>query len=288
MNRRTSLCLYAALIILLCQSTTLAGPRKGPGVPVDGVPFVNSRRVQINFQSGSYTKVSLFVSRDRGKTWQPAEAPAPTQPPIFYDAAEDGLFGFFIVLENEAGQSSPPPQNGTSPQQWVRIDTAQPSVQLLGMKADDDFIKNREVRMRWRCDDENLTDRPVAIHYRTEVTKIFVPIADSLPANSEYRWSVPDRVKGRVEVKLTASDLAGKTGEYKTDRLLIDESGAHTNASAEGSAAAPSTKHAGPPASLSAAYSEPDADGRPATPQVVKEAKKLYDQGTYHRLRGEP
>jgi hypothetical protein len=293
-NIQISLVLLPTLLFI---SLAHAGPRKGPGVQVEGVRFIDSHQVQINFQTAANSaplkKVTLYVSRDKGATWEQWNGPATIKPPISYDASDDGLFGFYIVLENDAGMSSPPPRSGIAPQQWVRIDTKPPVVQLLALRADPEFAKNREVRIRWRAEDENLQDRPITLHYRTEESKVFVAIAESQPGTSEYRWTIPEGVHGRVEIKITAQDLAGKITEYKTDRLSVDGAVAQVQAvTLTGdanlmTAASEKSPEQSSIKTVQAGYHEPDADGRPASPQASLEAKKLFEQGTYHRIRGE-
>jgi len=243
---------------------------------------------------GSSAEGSLdYVSRDEGSLTGKAFAPLS---PIIFDAQSDGLYGFYVVLYNAAGGSAPPPESGMAPQKWVRVDRSAPIVQVLTFRADDHFDVNREIHIRWTAQDDNLPDRPIKLHYRCEQTKTFRLIADLLAADGSYRWTVPEDVSGRVDVKVSATDRAGNTGRYRAEWLtmggsriqgLDEDSGAHPGVASMN----PQTLEPSNPLTLKPMNPLWRGDPPPAADVVdggaAKQAKNKYDLGTWHRLRGE-
>ncbi len=192
--------------------------------PEGEAPSISAARLNISFETadpGRLTKVELWYTQDQAVTWHRQTGVQPEAGGIAFAPPADGLYGFYIVLHNAGGASAPDPKPGTQPQHWVRIDRAAPMVQLLQLSPDDNFHLNRAILLRWAAQDDNLPDRPVAIHYRTAQTKRFQLVAESLAANSAYRWTVPENVSGKVEIKVTAVDRAGHHGRYIADWLRM-------------------------------------------------------------------
>lgn len=279
-------------------------PNTAPATPV-----VKSRTVRVGFQTmnGQAAPLSaeLWFTADHGRTWTKAHDAMLEANAVRCALPGDGEYGLFLVLHNEAGPSSDAPRPGIAPQTFLRVDVTSPEVQLLSLTADPDFSVNREVHLRWRAADAALADRPVAIDWRTEASKTYRRIAEGLPDISAYRWTVPGEVSGRVEIRLTAHDRAGNVGQYVSDRLLITADGARVRGaddaavdsdgvdsfSADGTERGASESQrvpAGPRASepLTPA-GEPDAGATRVDVKTSRDAKKRFDLGTYHRLRGE-
>jgi tetratricopeptide (TPR) repeat protein len=269
-------------------------------------------------KSPAVTAAELWYTRDRGQTWQRSTGGESAQSPIAFDAPEDGLYGLYLVLHNANGASADAPKSGTAPQQWVSVDRTAPIVQLLQLIPDVRFDLNRELHIRWVARDENLPNRPVTLHYRREDSKLFWLIAEDLPPSSSYSWTVPEEVKGRVEIKVSATDLGGNTGRYVADWLRIEGATAIVSKPSRSSAddAAQSAVGVGLnglPTRLEARtasagqtgvrpmvearqtavqtdgqpHSEPDAGPDVLPEGAAEDAQKRYDLGTWHRLRGD-
>ena len=283
-------------------------------------PAVSSSRVLVAYNlargSGTVIQVDLWYTRDKGHRWELAPVSESPASPIAFDAGQDGLYGFYLVLHNEAGASSMPPGPGSAPQQWVLVDRSAPTVQVLTLRPDASFSENREILIRWVGRDDNLLNRPVSLHYRTAETKSYQLIADSLAAESSYRWTVPEGVTGRVEIKISVSDRAGNVGRYVADWLRIEGgrpvTGHAPTASAEGEEtvgdqqdpqfgpdsiaeirrrprdAQPGRTPGGDGMHLVQGYGEPDAGKTSAaSSEAEKRALRRYELGTWHRMRGE-
>jgi len=276
--------------------------------PADGDYFrtrvgaVNSPRVLVSYaladRNARLTQVDLYYTRDRGLTWTRDETLTGVVNPIPFDAPEEGLYGFFIVLHNAAGASTPPPESGTAPQQWVRVDWTRPSVQALQAQVDTAPDGRHEVYLRWRADDAHLQDRPVSLHYRSLQTRTFQPIAAQQAASSSFRWAVPEDVTGRISLKITALDQAGNRSEYLIEDLEIPapakDTTAATNTTSDKRKKLTQRGHDNsqtgtPPLAqiADAAYGEPDAGATAISESAAAQAQLRYDLATKHRLRGE-
>ncbi|MBN2562264.1 MAG: hypothetical protein JXQ75_15170 [Phycisphaerae bacterium] len=302
-TRRPLLTLACTTLLLACSNVpSRAGGDSSSGLAAsdahpsdqssflfEDVPSLASSRILIWFEttpdSTPVTGVELWYTTDRGKAWHRLPGQTPPESPIAFDACADGLYGFYLVLLNAAGRSAPPPEPGTAPQQCVRVDRSAPMVQILAFQPDDHFDLNREFHVRWTVQDDNLPDRPVKLHYRSEQTKTFQIAADLLAADSSYRWTVPEHISGRIEVKVSATDRAGNTGRCITDRLRIEGSGGPPQAERSDDQVLASSNSGDGVIRLP--HNEPPATIETISDQAAKQAKKLYDLGTWHRLRGE-
>lgn len=208
------------------------------------IQYLRTGRVVLNYKpargSASVTRAEMWVTADRSRTWQKAEPKGSTVTgKAIYDAPRDGLYGLYLILFNAAGPSSPPPEPGTAPQQWVMVDRSAPFVQILEIRPDAHFAQNREINIRWKSQDDAPTDRPVTLSYRGGDAKQYVEIAATLEGTSTFRWTVPEPVSGPVSIKAVALDRAGNTGENTVDSLVIPAVTPTIVASANPTAAAP-------------------------------------------------
>jgi len=288
------------------------------------IPSLPTRDIEIAYQpassGGNVTQVDLWTTTDRGTTWtkyaserttgrlnktgKPTKRTSAAGNSITYHADGEGLYGFYLVLHNAAGASSPPPTPGTAPQQWVRVDLSAPIAKVLSVRAAEDFAAQREVTIRWEVLDDNLAERPVTVYARTEQSKMYRPIAELRAAASEFRWEVPRDVAGRVEIKIAATDRAGHSARAVFSDLHIvappvlapeDEQSEIAESTKGRGERAPTNQidssFVGPTLHASGgsltAHGEPDAGMQRVDPAVAEDARKQYELGTWHRLRGE-
>lgn len=282
------------------------------------VPSVSSSSLSITYQAGGngglVTQVDAFVTQDQGQTWRQFASQRPggglsipaqdrTSGRLGFTAESDGLYGFFIVLHNAAGATSPPPTSGTAAQQWIRVDREAPLVQILEVRPDEHFDLNRDLMIRWSAEDTDLPDRPVSLHYRSEQTKSYRLIAELLTAAGSFRWTAPEDLNAPFSVKATAIDRAGNVGRSIANNIVLR--GGRPAVRVQNMAPAepqparmPPLAKAGnvkgertddpfPDAPALFAPGEPDSGDRVADRKVNQEAQRKYDSGTWHRLRGE-
>ncbi len=294
-----------------------------PVPPASQIQFLKSARIVLNYRaakgSSDVTHAEAWITADRALTWKKISAPfgAP-KGKIAIDAPGDGLFGVYLILYNNAGPSSPPPEPGTAPQQWVQVDRTTPFVQLLELRPDTGFNQNREVNLRWKSQDDAMNDRPVSLFFKPEGGTSFQTIAELQQGTSDYRWTVPSSVQGRVTVKAVALDRAGNTGESIIDSLVIPAEAVKpavvaqteptpaptvTPIAAAPVAAVPTGPRSVPMESVTTTpqqsknsqvaltpeqtYGDPPKAREITQNAPVTEARRRYDLGTAHRQKGE-
>lgn len=292
--------------------------------PPADIACVNRPSVRISYatteNSAPASSAEVWYTLDRGGRWLEVTQPVLHDGAITFGVPQDGLYGFFVVLQNAGGASSPPPTPGMKPQQWMKVDQTAPLVQVLQVRPDPQFALNRELTIRWTSDDESLGDRPVSIHYRTPQTKAYRLLAEQLPPNGIQNWVVPDHLSGRLDLKITATDKAGNTGVCTCDWLrlaangIVDTRPRHSRAVTAGNIdpvpgvptpenrirTAKRDKRPDPKDNISWDDFEPlpaevrkqyvdqrNAEGIDKSQGAADDARNRYDLGTWHRLRGE-
>jgi len=173
---------------------------------------VRSRDFDVHYQLSTQsplTDVELWYTLDRGQSWHRYGMDADRVSPFAVSAPAEGLCGLYIIAANESGQSSPPPQSGDQPHQWVLIDYTPPLCQLHEPKRlPADGVPSR-VQIRWAVIDDHLDRRPISLSYRGEPDGEWNGIARRLSNAGSYKWQVPDDVSPSIELRLSAVDRAG-------------------------------------------------------------------------------
>ncbi len=303
-----------------------AQPVRPLHLPPPDVACVNRGNVRISYavadNSAPPTRAEVWYTLDHGRTWHKVPHAVLRKNDINFEVPKDGLYGFFVILENEGGASSPPPQPGTGPQQWLNVDQTAPLVQILQVRPDPQFALNRELTIRWNINDANLGDRPVTIHYRTQQTKAYRRLVENLPPTGSHSWTVPDHLSGRLDLRISAIDEAGNTGTTDCDWLrlvangVVDARPRHARSMTAGRIdnvpGAPThqtetrirpaelRKRPRPqenitwddfeplPAELRKHHSDTKSNADTNKSQgAADDARNRYDLGTWHRLRGE-
>src|SRR5262249_49409059 len=92
----------------------------------DGIRYVNSRRVSLNYriddQGPSGVSVMELWYTQAGRNWQKYGEEKAATPPFVFDVDHEGLYGFTMVARSGVGLGSRPPQIGDQPQIWVEVD----------------------------------------------------------------------------------------------------------------------------------------------------------------------
>jgi len=193
--------------LLVCL---LAGP--GSPEPVPATVYVNSPSIVLAYhatEASGQTRARLWVSRDQGATWAPAENVRSYRSALRYRSAGDGKYWFYIVLENDAGRSADPPVPGSRPHAIVVVDTARPTLQISAAEPAHTPDGNRAIRLRLCLVEENLGPAAVRVFYRVAADE---PWRDGGPlrvTEGAATWEPPPEVGQQVDLRLVATDLAG-------------------------------------------------------------------------------
>jgi hypothetical protein len=188
--------------------------------------LVNTRRIRLNYQiqevgPSGVSAVELWATRD-GQSWQRYSNEPPPAGPLVVQVAEEGRYGFSIVVRNGVGLSSPAPQTNDPPQIWVEVDETRPVVRLLEAQAG----QGNEigyVHIAWRATDAHLTARPITLKMSKSKDGPWTTIASNLPNTGRYTWKVPADVPYRFYVCVEAVDRAGNVGfDVASEPISID------------------------------------------------------------------
>lgn len=177
--------------------------------------IVNSRRVRLNYAisdvgPSGVSAVELWATRD-GKSWARYSNEPPPDGPLVVHVAEEGRYGFAVVVRNGIGVASPAPQTGDQPQVWVVVDETKPVVKLrevaVGKGHDSGTLS-----IKWTATDERLTCRPVTISMATKKDGPWTPIATAIANTGRHVWTMPRDYPYAFFVRVEATDRAGNVG----------------------------------------------------------------------------
>ena len=184
--------------------------------PAGAVP-IRSQQFEIDYRLSEGVQpiesVVLWYTRDDGQTWRQHGADADRTPPVVFAASEEGRYGFFVVVRNAAGASSPDPAVGTPPLLSAFVDYTPPLAQLRFVQPAPDFPRPRELMICWTAYDAHLPSQPVALSFRRTGETTWTPIVKRIANTGRYDWPVPPAVVGTVHVKLTVRDRVGHVSE---------------------------------------------------------------------------
>jgi hypothetical protein len=218
-----------ATIPLTPTADSAGPPPSSPGsvsAPETAVRMVNSKHISLDYDIAdigpSGVIVELWYTQD-GRTWQKyKEQRDPPKPYIFtFDVADEGTYGFTLVVRSGVGLGGREPQVGDAPQVWVEVDLKPPQVQVLNV----DVGRNQEagnLTITWLATDKNLGQQPVNIFYAEQAGGPWTPIAANVANTGRYVWRMPPQgVPYKFHVRVDATDKAGNTGTAEWGKQVI-------------------------------------------------------------------
>ncbi len=223
-------------------------------------------------------EVALWYTRDRGGSWHCGPKAVAGQDGITFDAPGEGLYGFYIVARGAGGASAPEPGPGTAPHRWVYVDYTPPLAQWKGVEPISDASGTRRLAMSWAAYDANFDSRPIALAYQPAGRSEWMTIDSALPNTGRFDWTPPADLVGRVTFKLVARDCGGHVVERLFGPMQIE---------AHGPVAVADTQPAARRAVLASPTASRPSDPVMTDPALRDRARRLYDQGTWHRERGQ-
>jgi Tfp pilus assembly protein PilF len=238
-------------------------------------------RVRMASDSPEPTALTLWYTRDRGETWHRGPKARAGSDSVVFEAPGEGLYGFYVVAGDPRGTSSPDPKTGTTPQRWVYVDYTPPLAQWKNVEVLADRSGARPVVMTWAAHDANFDSRPIALAYQPAGQAYWTTIDGALPNTGRYDWTPPDDLTGRVTFKLLVRDLGSHVVERLFGPISLD---APAVVAAPQSTSQPTTRRIVQASPLATRPVEPMG---PIDPARRDRAQKLYDQGTWHRVRGQ-
>jgi len=196
-------------------------------------------------------EVQLYVSADRGASWQLYSKAPPTRRQFVFRAAGDGEFWFLVRTLDQSGQLWPRENSG--PELRVAVDTTPPKLELKAHQAG-----TGQIVTRWQIDESNFDPASLKIQYRTDNDTSWQSVAldrghaasgDARGAN-EVAW-MPPAGSRQIQIRAEVADKAGNPSVNHAHVDLLASRPLETSISPAG------TSGAGP--------QRPDSPGEPAT-----------------------
>lgn len=167
------------------------------------------------------TKVLLYVSKDRGSSWQAVGEAQPQLLAFNYRAEADGEYWFSIRTSDAGGAVRLPPTNNRDamqPELRVVVDTALPRIERLTAQMRDDDV----LEARWRVSDPHLSSHSCNVEVQSPGTNNWQPMP--LTGATEVSPGTWEGVAtfavttsaAPAAVRATAIDLAGNRAVFQS------------------------------------------------------------------------
>jgi len=257
---------------------------------------IRARDIELHYRligANATAQVELWYTRDRAVTWQFYGLDPDGQSPFLFTAPAEGLYGFTLIVRDQARVSAPQPRPHQQPQRWVFVDYTPPLVQWSTVEPGDDFAGRRTVQLRWIAHDNHLTNRPIALAYQSSVDQQWQVIESHLPDVGRYDWVVPACAAGQITLKLTVHDQGGHAVERRYGPVPITAWETAVSTSVDSAVDARNTHSGG----TTTAPANDLAAARPERPmgqwgggvglRERRQAEQLYKQGSWHLVRGQ-
>ena len=167
--------------------------------------------------------VRLYVSSDRGASWQPVSDAQPQLLAFNYRAAADGEYWFAIRTSDASGRdatlpTTPGPTGAMPPELRVIVDTTMPRIESLSGQLRDDGT----LEIHWRATDANLGAHSCNVEVQSDASASWQPVPltsaseVSLGAwEGQASFAVPAESRPSA-VRATTIDLAGNRAVFQT------------------------------------------------------------------------
>jgi len=210
----------AAYGLFTCLWFPLLVSGESPDAPI----LIHTREFEVDYVINQAAQpiqsVALWVTQDRGRSWQLLGYDQDRQSPYRVQAPEEGLLGVFLVVSNRVGPSSASPTSSTMPHRWLFVDATPPIVQLHSLRQTTS-MGQRVVQIQWSAMDAHFVPRPISIDYQLPGQPHWIPINGSPFTNTgRFDWRIPAQLSGPVGIRLTVRDAGGH--EIQSSQQLVE------------------------------------------------------------------
>lgn len=190
--------------------------------------MVNARRFELEYDVESVGpsgigRVELWGTADGGKNWSKYAVDDDNRSPITVNVAEEGVYGFRLVVSNGAGVGGEPPKTGDQPEMWIAVDLTKPTARIVSAQQGEGDEAGRLI-ISWQADDRSLAARPITLLFSATPGGPWLPIAGGMENTGRYAWPLDERIPPRVYLRLEVRDEAGNIGADQTpEAVVIDQ-----------------------------------------------------------------
>ncbi len=184
--------------------------------PVSQAFHCNSRSFSLDYAlnaaaGSALASVELWGTEDGGSTWQKWGSDPDRQSPFDVQVANDGLFGFRMVIVSQNGKISNRPKDGDNGDAWIHVDMIKPSGKITRAVYGDGHEAGMLV-IDYNCSDENLHDRPITLSYSETQSGPWVTIASGVKNTGIYLWKADSNLPEHIFLRMETVDRAGNVG----------------------------------------------------------------------------
>lgn len=196
------------LIALLAAMPVWVSPAYGAAKPV----VTNKSRFRIPFrfdaaalQRMNARELQLFVSANRGASWELSQAIGPQSGKFEFQAPSDGEYWFAVRTIDAAGGAHPPGPR-LEAGLVVIVDSLAPSLAV-----NLEQIEPGKIALTWSASDPNLDATTLRLEYLQPGQDGWQAVSIVPTQRGTTQWTVP--AAGRVSVRGSVADLAGNLGQ---------------------------------------------------------------------------
>ena len=186
---------------------------------------VDSKRFQIGYNlegvgPSGVSSVDLYITEDNGATWYHYGADDDHQSPILVEVPREGTYGFALGVRSGAGLTSEPPQKGDLPSIVVIVDQTTPKLEMFPVEQG--LGKNvNKLLMSWKCEDENLAEKPVSLFYSPSGQAPWLPISGPTENTGSFVWTIGSGAPVKFYLRIEARDLAGHVQTIDSPQPIV-------------------------------------------------------------------
>lgn len=218
---RIPICLSILMVACWSVSTLAQAPQPDSQPATAKKLTYNQNTFYIPFNAGtaitpdlSAKEVLLFVSGDKGASWQLYQRQAPAAQRFAFRAAIDGEYWFAVrTLFGDDEANDLPPLQGVEPELKVQIDSEEPRLDMSAA-----LINPKTAGLIWGISDPNLDPNTLKMEYRTSAVGIWQPIIPTTIKNvengysGEVSWQLTQPAT-TIEIRASVKDSAGNTAK---------------------------------------------------------------------------
>jgi hypothetical protein len=165
-------------------------------------PVINPAR------AAEIRELQLYMSPDRGRTWNQVDKITPDKDGFSYSVPSDGEYWYHVVLVNQQGKQEPTDLYKTPPMMKLIVDTKPPELKITSaQRQGDDLI------VSWLVREDNPDPPKLKLEYRTVDSAIWTP----MPLSPSPQGSAKAHLNGQTPmvVRLQFTDLANNAASVE-------------------------------------------------------------------------